>query len=204
MTTTNQNNLEELLRSIDLKLNQLIVANNENRAILNRLAEGMKPAARESSSPAVTDESGNLKKLLDEDIQRLKIEIEGAEKIDLELKKELAATGDDTETRKLTVLLRSNRENLKELQSRYDYTLREKTDLETSSSSGRKVKVTAEMREIKYYITALVDELTVERAKRAGETNKTICKAHDAKIARMSKELEGLQAKYADLESKQN
>src|SRR5574344_1138037 len=134
MTTDNMNNLEELLRNLDRKIDQAIAVGNENRAILNRIAESLKLNLKEASPSQLTDESGNLKKYLDEELVRLKSEIEGAEKIDAELLIELAETGDDNETKKLSVLLRSNRENLKELVSRYDYTMREKDSLEVKAA----------------------------------------------------------------------
>ncbi len=203
MTTDNMNNLEELLRNLDRKIDQAIAVGNENRAILNRIAESLKLNVKEASPSQLTDESGNLKKYLDEELVRLKSEIEGAEKIDAELLIELAETGDDNETKKLSVLLRSNRENLKELVSRYDYTMREKDSLKVKAALNSIEKIRTEIDMSRKEMSYLMNEIDVTKQKKSKETNEIACALLEERIGAMSDNLDHLKKKYQELVAEQ-
>lgn len=203
MTIDNMNNLEELLRNLDRKIDQAIAVGNENRAILNRMAESMKLNVKEASPSQLTDESGNLKKYLDEELVRLKSEIEGAEKIDAELLIELAETGDDNETKKLSVLLRSNRENLKELVSRYDYTMREKDSLKVKAALNSIEKIRTEIEMSRKEMSYLMNEIDVTKQKKSKETNEIACALLEERIITMSENLDHLKSRYQELVAEQ-
>lgn len=196
--------IETELKVIGQKLDQVIAMNNENRILLIQLLNGVKTEPKNGAVPEKAAEGGkDTVARLEKDAVRLNAEIEAGMKLDRAYEADLAKTGDVTESNKLNVLLRNNREKLKDLQMQYDYTIREIALLKERIESESIESLRAEVENVKEAAHSLTNSMEVKRRARFKETDPEHCKILEEELALMEKELQEINKKHCNLIAKQ-